>query len=131
MTQYMLSVIHPEEGPEFPDDVDIQEVFTKVDTFNKELMDNGNWVFGGGLEPPSSATVVDASGKDVLVTDGPYARPRSNSAASGSSRRPTWTRPWTWASGRPQPAWAPWRSAPSRPSERPDGAGRRGSRSGS
>ncbi len=73
MTQYMLSVIHPEEGPEFPDDVDIQEVFTKVDTFNKELMDNGNWVFGGGLEPPSSATVVDASGKDVLVTDGPYA----------------------------------------------------------
>ena len=73
MTQYMLSVIHPEEGPEFPEDIDIQEVFTKVDTFNKELMDNGIWVFGGGLEPPSSATVVDATGTDVLVTDGPYA----------------------------------------------------------
>ena len=93
MTQYMLSVIHPEEGPEFPDDVDIQEVFTNVDTFNKELMENGNWVFGGGLEAPSSATVVDATGEDVLVTDGPTPRPRSSSAASGSSRRPTWTRP--------------------------------------
>ena len=73
MTQYMLSVIHAEEGPDWVGQVDMQEVFAKVDAFNKELVDNGSWVFGGGLEPPSSATVVDATGKDVLVTDGPYA----------------------------------------------------------
>ena len=30
-------------------------------------------MFGGGLEPPSDATVVDATGSEVLVTDGPYA----------------------------------------------------------
>ena len=73
MTQYMLSVIHPEEGPEMPEDVDIQEVYGKVDAFNKELKERGSWVFAGGLEPPSAATVVDATGSDVLTTDGPYA----------------------------------------------------------
>ena len=73
MTQYMLSVIHAEEGPDFPEDVDLQEVYGKVDAFNNELRDSGSWVFGGGLAPPSSATVVDATGKDALVTDGPYA----------------------------------------------------------
>jgi hypothetical protein len=73
MTQYMLSVIHPEEGPDFAEDVDIQEIYGKVDAFNKELKDSGSWVFAGGLEPPSVATVVDATGSDVLMTDGPYA----------------------------------------------------------
>ena len=73
MTQYMLSVIHAEEGPDFAEDVDIQEVYGKVDAFNKELQDSGSWVFAGGLEPPSDSTVVDATGSEVLVTDGPYA----------------------------------------------------------
>ena len=73
MTQYMLSVIHAEEGPDFAEDVDIQEIYGKVEAFNQELRDNGSWVFAGGLEPPSVATVVDATGSDTLVTDGPYA----------------------------------------------------------
>ena len=73
MTQYMLSVIHPEEGPDFAEDVDIQEIIGNVDAFNNELQDSGSWVFAGGLEPPSVSTVVDATGSDVLVTDGPYA----------------------------------------------------------
>lgn len=73
MTQYMISVIHAEEGPDWIEEVDVQEVFAKVDAFNKQLRDSGSWVFAGGLEPPSSATVMDATGADVLVTDGPYA----------------------------------------------------------
>jgi len=73
MTQYMLSVIHTEEGPYFPEDLDIQEVTAKVDAFNKDLQESGSWLFGGGFEPTSSATVVDATGTDVVVTDGPYA----------------------------------------------------------
>ena len=73
MTQYMISVIHAEEGPDFPEDVDLQEVYGKVDAFNKELRESGSWVFAGGLAPPSVATVVDATGSETLVTDGPYA----------------------------------------------------------
>jgi hypothetical protein len=73
MTQYLISVIHAEEGPDWVGQVDMQEVFEKVDAFNKDLQESGSWVFAGGLEPPSSATVVDATGKDVVVTDGPWA----------------------------------------------------------
>jgi hypothetical protein len=72
MTQYMLSVISSEDDPEFAED-DLQEVYGKVNDFNRELKDSGSWVFAGGLEPPSVATVVDATGSDVLTTDGPYA----------------------------------------------------------
>ena len=76
MTQYLLSVIHPESGPEWvatatPEQM--EQVFAAVDTFNNDLRAEGSWVFAGGLEPPSSATVVDATGSEVLLTDGPYA----------------------------------------------------------
>jgi hypothetical protein len=73
MTQYMISVIHAEEGPDWVGEVDIQQVVAQVDGFNQSLRDSGSWVFAGGLEPPSSATVVDATGAEVLVTDGPWA----------------------------------------------------------
>ena len=33
---------------------------------------DGYWVFAGGLEPVSSATVVDGQGEKPVVTDGPY-----------------------------------------------------------
>ena len=36
-------------------------------------MDAGAWVFGGGLEPPDTATVVQTQGTDVSMTDGPFA----------------------------------------------------------
>ena len=33
----------------------------------------GVWVFHAGLQPASSATVVRRSGREVSMTDGPYA----------------------------------------------------------
>ncbi|MCW2786230.1 MAG: YCII-related [Marmoricola sp.] len=71
MTQYLLSVIHAEGLPHLSED-EVQESFTSVDAFNHELLASGRWVFAGGLQPPSSATVVDAAGADVLITDGPF-----------------------------------------------------------
>ena len=75
MTQYLLSVIHPESGPEWAGDTspeDMQAVFEAVDTFNTELQESGSWVFAGGLTAPSDATVVDATGGETLFTDGPF-----------------------------------------------------------
>jgi hypothetical protein len=75
MTQYLISVIHDADGPDWTDTAgpeEMQQVFTAVDAFNKELQTQGSWVFAGGLEPPSTATVVDATGADVLITDGPF-----------------------------------------------------------
>ena len=75
MTQYLISVIHDADGPDWaasstPEQM--QEVFAAVGAFNDELQSSGSWVFAAGLEPPSTATVVDATGTDVLITDGPF-----------------------------------------------------------
>lgn len=74
MPQYLLSVWH--DGPY--DDLDfsssdIQRIVAQVGQFNATLEGAGAWVFGAGLRPASSATVVRSSGGDVSMTDGPYA----------------------------------------------------------
>jgi hypothetical protein len=73
MNQYMISVWHV-EGEEPPSKEEMQQIFKDVDTFNAKIAAEGIEVFGAGLHPPETATVVDASkGGDVLVTDGPFA----------------------------------------------------------
>jgi hypothetical protein len=72
MTQYLLSV-HMVEGEESPSDEAMQQAYQDVDALNKELQDTGAWVFGGGLHPATTATVVRVEGGDVLTTDGPFA----------------------------------------------------------
>ena len=71
MTQYLLSVAMI-DGEPVPAHDDMQRAFQQVDRFNAELQSSGAWVFGGGLMPASSATVVRDQAGDVLVTDGPF-----------------------------------------------------------
>ena len=47
--------------------------FAQVSEYNAALEKAGAWVFGTGLRPASSATVVRDNGGDVSMTDGPYA----------------------------------------------------------
>jgi hypothetical protein len=72
MTQYMMSV-YMVEGQEPPSDEAMQKAYHDVDVFNQKLQDQGAWVFGGGLHPANTATVVRAQGNDVLTSDGPFA----------------------------------------------------------
>jgi hypothetical protein len=74
MPQYVLSVWHdqPYDDVDF-NSPDVQRVFAQVSEFNAALEGAGVWVFGAGLRPASSATVVRAAGGDVVMTDGPYA----------------------------------------------------------
>lgn len=71
MTQYLVSVWHAATGPDLSPE-QMQQSFKDVDALNAKLQQAGVWVFAGGLHNPASATVVKASGSDVLVTDGPY-----------------------------------------------------------
>ena len=71
MTQYLLSV---HSGP---DDYarsleEMQPVFEAVDAYNQKARDAGVWVFAGGLQPGDRATVVDNTGAEPILTDGPY-----------------------------------------------------------
>jgi hypothetical protein len=72
MKQYLLAV-RTTVGATPPSDEEIQQMYADVDVFNREVMAQGAWVFGGGLEPADIATVVHARGGDVVTTDGPFA----------------------------------------------------------
>jgi hypothetical protein len=63
---YLLSVIDPVTS----DDGTATEA--TLDDFNNGLERDGHWVFAGGLGSPTTAAVVDASGPEPVVTDGPY-----------------------------------------------------------
>lgn len=72
MTQYLMSVYHGAEGPNLTKEEMLQS-FKDTDVFNDEIMASGHWVFAGGLHGQDSATVVDNTKDEAIVTDGPYA----------------------------------------------------------
>jgi hypothetical protein len=75
MTHYLLAVHGPAERDEFGtygSKEEMEEAFTATGAFNDKLKADGYWVFAGGLQPVSTATVVDGQGDKPVVTDGPY-----------------------------------------------------------
>lgn len=73
MTQYLLSVWHDDDYELDFSTPDAQRVVHQVVALNAELTAAGAWVFGAGLQPASSATVLRAGDSGVSMTDGPYA----------------------------------------------------------
>nr|WP_216895386.1 YciI family protein [Nocardia alni] len=69
MKHYLLNIYQPEAG-EPPDN--LAEIMDEIATLNDDMRAAGAWVFSAGLHAPSSATVAQAKGDGVLITDGPY-----------------------------------------------------------
>jgi hypothetical protein len=75
MTHYLLAVHGPAEMNEFGNygsREEMEEAFAETGAFNERLRADGYWVFAGGLQQASTATVVDGRGEAPVVTDGPY-----------------------------------------------------------
>lgn len=75
MTQYFLSLPHDsaeEPTMESMDPAELQEMMAQVGAFNTALQETGAFLFAGGLQPPSSATTVDATGGGPEFTPGPF-----------------------------------------------------------
>jgi len=75
MTHYLLSVHGPAEMEEFGNygsREEMEQAFADTGRFNDKLKDDGYWVFAGGLQSASTATVVDGQGETPVMTDGPY-----------------------------------------------------------
>jgi len=70
MAHFLMSVY--DDGSPPPSDEEMQEMFETVGRFNEQLKQDGRWVFGGGLLPAESSSVVDGTKGDVTVTDGPF-----------------------------------------------------------
>jgi len=77
MAQYLLSV-HYVEGEAAPEPETVEAMVAAVNDFNTKLQDSGAWVFAGGLQTPDVATVVDATGAETLMTDGPFAEAKEH-----------------------------------------------------
>ena len=71
MPHYLLSVQQPGDGSPAAPEI-LEPIMRNLAAVNRELKAAGAWVFAGGLHPPSTATVVEVRGNDVLTTDGPY-----------------------------------------------------------
>ena len=70
MTRYLLSIYQP-DGPPPPPEV-LDPVMRDLAAWNRELRQAGAWVFAGGLQPPSAATMLRPQDGDLLTTDGPF-----------------------------------------------------------
>jgi hypothetical protein len=70
MKHYLLSIYQPDEATPEPDFLD--KVMSELEALNEEMRSAGAWVFTGGLQAASTATVVRDRGGEVLITDGPY-----------------------------------------------------------
>jgi len=71
MKQYLLAMYQPQGDPPPPEI--LGPIMQRLNVIRQELVDCGAWVFGDGLCPPETATVLRAKDGDVLVTDGPFA----------------------------------------------------------
>ncbi|MET9313703.1 YciI family protein [Kribbella sp. NPDC003505] len=70
MNQYLLSIYQP--GGPAPEPEVLEPILRDLQALNEEMQAAGVWVFAAGLHPPETATVLKASGDDVLITDGPF-----------------------------------------------------------
>ncbi len=72
MANYLLSVVYPADRTQpAPDELEV--IMKNVGAVRDEMVAAGAWVFGAGLAPASSATVVESRGTEKLITDGPFA----------------------------------------------------------
>jgi hypothetical protein len=70
MTRYAL-IVHQPDGPP-PADLDLDQIGRDVGALQLQMQEAGVWVFAGSLHDPSTATVVQVQGGEVLTTDGPF-----------------------------------------------------------
>ncbi|HEY6473190.1 MAG TPA: YciI family protein [Acidimicrobiales bacterium] len=77
MKQYMLSVAMVDGAPPRPP-AEMERAYQRVDEFNADLQSAGAWVFAGGLQPASIATVVKEENGEVVLTDGPFAESKEH-----------------------------------------------------
>ncbi len=72
MSNYLLSMHYPTEPENIPSPEELAPVMQGLGQLAEEMQAKGVWVFGNGLHPASTATVVRVEDGDVTTTDGPY-----------------------------------------------------------
>jgi hypothetical protein len=71
MKQYLLTICYP-AGSTQPEPEKLQKIMADVTALHTEMQAAGAWVFGGGLYPANTATVLRHQGGAIMTTDGPF-----------------------------------------------------------
>ena len=71
MKQYLLSVCYPAGSTQPPPEA-LQKIMRDVGEVHRDMQAAGAWVFGGGLYPANTATVLRQQGGAIVTTDGPF-----------------------------------------------------------
>ncbi|GLQ99188.1 YciI family protein [Dyella mobilis] len=72
MKPYLLAIYHPGGDGDAPPPDELEAIMGKVRSVREEMKAADAWIFSGGLEAPSTATVLRANGRGVHATDGPF-----------------------------------------------------------
>ena len=72
MSKYMLIMRSTAEALEASKDMDFEEIINAMGAYNESMINAGVLAGGDGLTDPSEGFVVDFSGDQPVVTDGPY-----------------------------------------------------------
>lgn len=77
MKQYLLSVAMVDGAPpRAPEEA--EGAYQRVNELNADLQSAGAWVFAGGLQPASIATVVKEENGETVLTDGPFSESKEH-----------------------------------------------------
>jgi len=81
MTEYLLSVhTSPDHRPEPMSEQQMQEQMQRVEALEAEMKERDALISSARLTGTDSATVVDATGGEVITTDGPFAEAKEHLA---------------------------------------------------
>lgn len=75
MPKYLMSVFGPAERTPYGNyetKEAMLEAFADTGAFNDKLVADGYFVYADGLAEATTATVVDGTGDQPVITDGPY-----------------------------------------------------------
>jgi len=78
MPMYQLSVCYPADLQQ-PPPAELEKIMVEMNKVGSAMVDQGVWVFAGGLHDQASATtVVDRAG-ELELTDGPFIESKEQS----------------------------------------------------
>ena len=103
---YLLGVLNDESVPP-PTGADWEASIARIGVVNDDMKAKGIWVFGGGLLPSDSATVVRVQNGTTTMTDGPFAETKEQLGGFGVIEVPDLDAALAWAERCAEACWGP------------------------
>ncbi|GLQ94435.1 YciI family protein [Dyella acidisoli] len=73
MKKYLLAIYQPGADGEMPPRDELDKIMQEVRNIREDMKASGAWIFSGGLDSPSTATLLRPHGRDTHMIDGPFA----------------------------------------------------------